>query len=317
MRVLKSVMTFVVLAILAMQVTCAAAEDLPAPTEMPLWEGPAPGGLDIAEQEKATKLGKGKMRSGWVTAVTQPTLTIYSPTKEKRNGTAIVICPGGGYGGLAIDKEGHEFARWFQERGVVGAVLKYRHKPFKHPVPLDDAQRALRILRSHAEEWHLDANRLGIMGFSAGGHLAASAGTHDDLGDPAAKDPIDRVSCHADFMVLVYPVISMQDGLTHGGSRKNLLGENPSEDLIELLSNERQITDKTGQTFLVHAGDDKAVVVENSWEFYSSLKKHNVPAELHIFERGGHGFGMRTLDLPVDDWPQLLEAWLKNRGLLR
>ncbi len=157
---------------------------------------------------------------------------------------------------------------------------------------------------------------MGIMGFSAGGHLASTAGTRYDEGDPAATDPLDRVSCRANFMVLVYPVISMEDDITHRGSRNNLLGASPSVELIAELSNHKQITAETGPTFLVHAGDDKAVPVENSWRFYHALLKYKVPAELHVFERGSHGFGMRAHDLPVGHWPTLLEAWLTDRGFL-
>ncbi len=295
----------------------AAAQELPSPEEIPLW-GVAPGSHNVAGVEIRKEGLDPNVPDAWVTGVTQPTLTVYQPLAKHRNGTAVVICPGGGYIGLAIDKEGHEIARWFRDRGVVAAVLKYRTAPMAS-FSLKDAQRALRIVRSRAEDWHVERNRIGIMGFSAGGHLASTAGTHDDQGDPAAKDPIDRESCHADFLVLAYPVISMRGELTLASShsRESLLGESPSPEQIKQFSNERHVSKDTGPTFLVHTSEDKVVPVENSWEFYSALRKHNVLAELHIFERGAHGFGMRSQDLPVDSWPGLLEAWMKNRGLLR
>ncbi len=294
----------------------AMAQKTAATDEFALWTGETPGMHNVEEVEVREERGSEQVPNGWLVGITRPTLTVYHPRAEHRNGTAVVICPGGGYRGLAIDIGGHEVARWFRDRGVVAAVLKYRTAPFAS-FSLTDAQRALRIMRSRSGEWHLDPSRIGIMGSSAGGHLASTAGTHDDAGDPAAKDPIDRESCHADFMVLVYPVISMQAHVTGKESRKNLLGKSPSPDSIELFSNELHVSAETGATFLVHAGDDKAVPVENSWRFYNALLKHKVPAELHIFERGGHGFGMRTHGLPVDHWPELLESWLQNRGLLK
>jgi len=284
-----------------------------------LWSGVAPGSESFAAEEKYHEGKDPQVPNAWITNVVQPDLTVYHPTEENRNGTAIVICPGGGYAGLAIDKEGHEIAKWFCQRGVVAIVLKYRTggKQHQHPVPLNDAQRALRMVRSHAEKWQIDTDRIGIMGFSAGGHLASTAGTHYDDGDPAATNPLNQISCRANFMVLAYPVISLEDDITHRGSRKNLLGDSPSAELIAEFSNHKQITAETSPTFLVHAGDDKAVPVENSWRFYHALLKHNVPAEFHIFERGGHGFGMRAHDLPVGRWPELLEAWLTDHGLLK
>lgn len=286
--------------------------------EIPLWPGVAPGSESFEGEEKRVEPENSEVPDAWIESVVQPTLTIYLPPAERRNGTAVVVCPGGGYAGVAIDKEGHEVARWFQERGVAAVVLKYRNggKQHQHPIPLNDAQRALRFVRSKAGEWQIDPNRIGIMGFSAGGHLASTAGTHYDEGDPSADDPLDRASCKPNFLVLVYPVISMEDGVTHGGSRKNLLGETPTAEQIKFLSNDLQVTAKTSPTFLVHAGDDKAVPVENSWRFYDALLKHDVPAELHVFERGGHGFGMRAHDLPVGHWPELLEAWLNEHGYL-
>jgi len=191
-----------------------------------------------------------------------PTLTVHLAPAAKATGAAVVICPGGGYGALMESYEGHDVAAWLNQAGVAGVVLKYRVQCL-HPGPLLDAHRALRIVRARAAEWRLDPQRVGIMGFSAGGHLASTAGTHFDAGDPKAADPVDRLSCRPDFMVLVYPVITMGPK-SHGGSRVNLLGSNPAPDLVELLSNEKQVTEKTPPTFLVHAKTDSLVPVENS-----------------------------------------------------
>jgi len=204
-------------------------------------------------------------------------------------------------------------------------VLKYRcgGGVHQHPVPLNDAQRALRIMRSRASEWKIDADKIGIAGFSAGGHLASSAGTRSVEGDTSvegdadAEDPLERVSSRANFLVLIYPVISMQEGVTHAGSKKNLLGENPDDELVRSLSNELQVTAETGPTFLVNAYDDKAVPAENSLLFYQALRKHKVPAEMHLYEIGGHGFGMYRGDRTADRWPDLLEGWLQGRGLMK
>ncbi len=283
-----------------------------------LWQGPAPGSAGYEQVEKYDAREDRGKRIGWVKGVSKPTLTVYRPTSASNTGTGIVICPGGGYGGLAIDHEGHVFAEWFAQRGVVAAVLKYRHGGGQHqqPVPLSDAQRALRILRSRAEQWQLKNDRIGIAGFSAGGHLASSAGTHFDDGDTSAEDPIERESCRANFMVLVYPVITMQNEFTHQGSKRNLLGTNPSEDLVTQYSNELHVSADTGPTFLTHAADDRAVPVQNALRFYEALCNHGVPADLHIYASGGHGYGMFRGDRPVDQWPNLLEAWLQERELI-
>lgn len=287
--------------------------------KLALWPGVAPGSEGVTAKEKRVERGNAEVTNAWVGYFSKPELTVYHPTEAKRTGTAVVICPGGGYGGLAIGKEGHEVAKWFAERGVVGVVLKYRCglKEHQHPVPLNDAQRALRIVRSNAEKWQVKKDQVGVMGFSAGGHLASTAGTHHVEGDEQAVDPINRVSSKANFMVLIYPVISMQDDITHRGSRHNLFGESPTLEMIEEYSNEKQINAETGPTFLVHTGDDGAVPVENSIRFYQALQKNKVPAALHIYGQGGHGYGMRAKDLPVGNWPAQLETWLGNRGLLK
>ncbi len=295
--------------------------------EIPLWPGVAPGSEEFAGEEVYLKREYKGKEIGWLSGVSQPTLMVYLPTAqkplpeaEKEPIAGIVICPGGGYAGTAIDHEGHVLAKWLRDRGMVAGVLKYRCGGglHKHPIPLNDAQRALRMMRSRASEWNLDPNKIGVAGFSAGGHLASTAGTHFVEGDPRAKDPLERSSTRANFMILGYPVISMQkERVTHQGSKKNLLGENPNEDLVRYLSNELQVNGYTGPTFLVHADNDTGVLAENSLLFYQALREHNVPAEIHIYETGSHGFGMYRGDLPADRWPDLLEGWLKGRGLIK
>jgi acetyl esterase/lipase len=256
----------------------------------------------------------------WLDRVTRsPAITPFLPAKEAASGAAVVICPGGGYGGLAMAKEGMEVARWMQQRGIAGFVLRYRCGGGKNqqPVPLEDAQRAIRMVRQRADEWNIDPERVGILGFSAGGHLASTAATMFDDGKPDAPDAIDRRSSRPAFAVLVYPVISMKEGVTHGGSRQNLLGRDADEALVERWSTEEQVTDKTPPTFLIHASDDEAVPVKNSLLFYEAAVAHCVPAELHVYQEGGHGFGMLRGDRPADKWPELLEPWLKKHDMIR
>jgi acetyl esterase/lipase len=212
--------------------------------------------------------------------------------------------------------EGHEVADWYNEYGVTGFVLRYRLAPrYKHPSPMQDVQRAIRMVRANAKEFGIDPNRIGVMGFSAGGHLASTAATHFDDGDSASKDPIDRVSCRPDFAVLAYPVITFGE-FTHTGSRDNLLGKNPDPKLVELMSNEKQVTDKTPPTFLFHTGTDTAVPPENSLLFYAAMRKVKVPAELHVYEEGRHGVGLATKDPTLSTWPECLATWLEHRKLL-
>ena len=248
-----------------------------------------------------------------------PTLTICIPENAKGTLPAIVVCPGGGYAGLAMEHEGANVAKWLNSQGVAAFILKYRlpKNGYRHPVPLLDAQHALSTVRSRAAEWHLDPQRIGIMGFSAGGHLASTLETHYHLDQPEAADPIDRVSCRPDFAVLGYPVVTMKEK-THGGSRLNLLGPDPDPALLENLSNETQVTKDTPPTFLVHASDDKGVPVENSVNFYLALVKAGVPAELHLFETGGHGFGIRPTNKTVSGktWMDRLGDWLRARKII-
>lgn len=238
-------------------------------------------------------------------------ITVHVP--EKPNGTAVVICPGGGYGGLVVGAEGHGIAKWLNGHGVTGVVLEYHLPGGRSFVPLTDAQRAIRTVRANAKVWKLDPHRIGIIGFSAGGHLASTAATHFDDGKPSSDDPVERVSCRPDFAILIYPVISMGDA-THNGSRKNLLGAEPSEQLVDLFSNEKQVTEKTPPTFLAHAKDDLVVVIANSQKFYQALQAHKVPGELLELPTGGHG--LNGYKGPMwDAWQEKSIAWLKELKL--
>ncbi|MEX0779969.1 MAG: alpha/beta hydrolase [Balneolales bacterium] len=247
----------------------------------------------------------------------KPELTVFYPEKEIATKTAVVIFPGGGYGHLAIEKEGYKVAKRFNQMGITAFVVKYRYgENYNHPVPLLDAQRAIRNVRHKAGEYGIDPQKIGILGFSAGGHLASTAGTHFTDGNPDSDDEIDRVSSRPDFMVLIYPVISMVEDFTHTGSRFNLLGENPDQALLISLSNERQVTQQTPPTILIHGTNDSAVPVENSLNFYTALKQAGVPAEIHIYEDGPHGFGLAEDNNLLSSWPDLCESWLKHRHFL-
>jgi acetyl esterase/lipase len=249
----------------------------------------------------------------------KPTVTVYPALPEKATGAAIVICPGGGYGHLALSHEGRDIAEWMNGLGVTAFVLKYRHRNmgYGHPAPLLDAQRAVRFARANAERYQIETDKIGIIGFSAGGHLASTVGTHFDDGRSDATDPIDRVGCRPDFMILVYPVIALASEYAHGGSKKNLLGDNPDPKLVASLSNETQVTGKTPPTFLMHTGGDGAVPPENSVLFYLALRKAKVPVELHIYEKGGHGYGLAPNDRTLSSWPGRCEDWLRGRGMIK
>ncbi len=267
-----------------------------SPPLQPLWPDGAPG----AKGQDPTDI---------------PGVIVYLPPAAKANGAAVVICPGGGYGGLAMDHEGQQIARWLNEHGIAGIILRYRLGPkYHHPTQLHDAQRALRFTRAHAKDWHIDPARVGIIGFSAGGHLASTAGTHFDRGKTEAQYPIDRQSCRPDFMVLLYPVITLTGPHAHVGSRNNLLGKNPVPALVESLCNDKQVTKDTPPTFLVHTTEDTGVPPENSILFYLALSKHKVPAEIHIYEKGRHGLGLGPKDHPFATWPGHCIAWLQSRG---
>lgn len=263
-----------------------------------LWPQGAPGAVGTESRDK-------------------PTLTIFLPPADRATGTAVVVCPGGGYGALAINHEGKDIAAWLNAQGVAAFMLQYRLGPrYRHPAPLQDAQRAVRTVRARAREWKVDPARIGIWGFSAGGHLASTVATHFDKGKPEADDPIERVSCRPDFAILSYPVITLKPPYAHMGSRRNLLGDKPSEELVDSLCNDQQVTAETPPTFLFHTSADRAVVPENSILFYMALRKNKVPAELHIYEHGAHGVGLAPKDAVLTTWKERLADWMRGRGLL-
>jgi len=249
--------------------------------------------------------------------ISEAELFVYLPEKKKNSGAAVVICPGGGYRVEAIQHEGFMMAQYLKENGIAGIVLKYR-LPYGQPeIPLTDALQAIRYVRSKAEEWGIDPKRVGIAGSSAGGHLASTAGTHYDLGDPEAAGPVRRLSSRPDFMLLLYPVISFDEKIGHMGSRQNLIGTTNDWKLASQYSNELHVNEKTPPTFLILADDDKGVAPENSICFYLALKKHDVPAEMHIFLQGGHGFGMSKVNKPVEQWPDLFVQWMRSMNYIK
>lgn len=238
--------------------------------------------------------------------ISEPRMYAYFAPKENANGTAVVICPGGGYSGVSQIKEGTEIAKWFNDLGVTAFVLYYRMPNGHWKIPLEDAQSALEIVHKRAKEWKIDEKKIGIMGFSAGGHLAATVGTH-----------FTSETERPDFMILGYPVVTMDSSYTHMGSRINLLGKKPTKELVKLYSNELQVKKNTPPTFIVQAIDDKTVPIANSEQLYKALQEKGIPSELHKFDIGGHGFGMRPRGIPVDSWPDLLKEWLKNQKLIK
>lgn len=252
-----------------------------------------------------------------ISLVQEPTIDVYLPSKRNATGQAVIICPGGGYAYLAYDWEGTEVAQMLNSKGIAAFVLKYRLPNSKSNIipylsPLMDAQRAMRLVRANATKWSIKKDRIGIMGFSAGGHLASTLETHFDEGNTTAMDSIDQQSCRPDFAVLVYPVISMTKPIMHAGSRNNLIGNNPDSSLANLYSNELRVTKNTPPTFLVHAMDDKTVPVENSLLFFQAMKDNGVSGELHVYPKGGHGFGLAVHKGYLSTWPDRLVDWLRN-----
>ena len=232
--------------------------------------------------------------------------------------TAVIVLPGGGYRALSMNSEGRQVANYLNSMGIAAFVLQYRLGPrYHYPVEIEDAQRAIRIVRSHANEWHIAQNRIGIMGFSAGGHLAATASTRFDSGMPNASDGVDRVSSRPDFSILCYPVISLTEAWTHQGSKLNLLGENPAPELAKTLSMENAVTAQTPPTFIFQTNADTTVPAENSVYYYLALRKAGVPAEMHVFENGPHGVGLAMYDPALSEWPKLLVNWLRVHGFIK
>jgi acetyl esterase/lipase len=280
-------------------ILCSAVAWAEPKTEL-LWPNGAPGANGTEEKDK-------------------PKLIIWSPEEEKNCGVAIVVCPGGGYGGLAMDHEGKQIGEWLNSHGITALICDYRHrgKGYGHPAPLQDVQRAIRTARSRAQELGIEPNKIGVLGFSAGGHLASTAVTHFDAGDEKATDPIERVSSRPDFGVLCYAVIAFDQPFTHRGSQKNLIGADASADLVASLSNEKQVTKDTPPCFLWHTFEDTAVPPENSIVFYQAMLKNKVPGELHIYEKGRHGVGLGKTIPGTNDWSEACIRWLKTRGLVK
>ena len=262
-----------------------------------LWSNGAPGGMGDADADR-------------------PTLTPFVPTTREATGAAVIVCPGGGYTKLA-DHEGGPVAEWLSTLGIAAFVLRYRHAPgYSHPIPLLDAARAVRTVRSRAGQWGLDPDRIGVLGFSAGGHLTTTIGTHFGAGDASAQDPVERAPSRPDFLIPVYAVISFRE-YVHQGCIRNLLGEDPPEHLLEDLSNDRQVTPRTPPAFLIHTTGDKGVPCEHSILFALALRRAGVEVEMHILEGGRHGFGLGADDPACSSWPGLCAAWLRRRGLGR
>ncbi|MDR0337608.1 MAG: alpha/beta hydrolase [Planctomycetaceae bacterium] len=267
--------------------------------KMTLWEQDAPNALGTEEKDK-------------------PRITVWFPDKSNATDMAVVVCPGGGYGGLALDHEGKQIGEWFHSFGVTAIILEYRHrgKGYGHPNPLLDVQRAIRTVRFNAKDWEIDPAKIGVMGFSAGGHLASTAGTHfENMEKP--NDEIDKMSCRPDFMILCYPVILFDVKFTHRGSQHNLIGANAPKELVEYYSNEKQVTEKTPPTFIFFTNEDKTVPAENGIEFYLALRKYKIPAELHIYQKGAHGQGLAKKQTGNEMWTELCKAWLINNGFLK
>ncbi|MGC9951521.1 MAG: alpha/beta hydrolase [Bryobacteraceae bacterium] len=277
----------------------APAQQPPAHQVELLWPAGAPAAVGAEDADK-------------------PSLTVYRAPAKSAVETGVIVCPGGGYGMLAKEHEGDQIARWLNSLGIQAFVLQYRIAPrYHYPAPFLDAQRAIRWVRAHAAGYHIAPARIGIWGFSAGGHLASTTGTHFDAGDAQAADPIERLGSRPDFMILAYPVISFTTTYTHRGSMHNLLGDNPDPALAASLSNETQVTAQTPPTFLFHTDADNGVPPENSVLFYLALRKAGVPAEMHIYERGPHGVGLASTDAVLATWAARLKDWLEIRGLLQ
>ncbi|MDZ7725347.1 MAG: alpha/beta hydrolase [candidate division KSB1 bacterium] len=292
---------------LFLPVLTVGAQDL----VLPLW----PDGIPNFQQTDETEQLEDTGRLIKISSVQKPDISVFLPAQGIATGQAVVICPGGGYWILAYDWEGTDMAKWLNSKGIAAVVLKYRlpvseSNVVRHKSPLLDAQRALRLTRYHADDWHIHPDKVGIMGFSAGGHLASTAGTHFDSGDPDAEDPIERLSCRPDFMILGYPVIrSFGKG---SGSVKTLLGpDSTNQELLDYYSNEKQVSADTPPTFLVHANDDSGVPVEHSLAFFKALRHFDIPAEMHIYPVGGHGFALGLDRGPVQSWTDRCVDWLQ------
>lgn len=266
---------------------------------VPLWQGAAPGALGAEDRDV-------------------PAITVFLPRTMAPNTPAVIVCPGGGYSALASNHEGRQVASYLNSLGVAAFVLRYRLGPrYRHPIQIGDAQRAIRMVRSHAIDWRIDPARIGIMGFSAGGHLAMTASTWFDAGDTAAADVVDRAGSRPDFAILGYPVISMTAAWSHQGSKRNLLGEKPDDEIAKKLSGELAVKKDTPPTFIFQTNEDTAVPAENSVHYYLALRQAGVPAEMHAFEKGAHGVGLANDNAALAPWSTLLANWLRVRGIVK
>jgi acetyl esterase/lipase len=291
---------------------------------VPLWSGEVPGPpSEMVESIRDLPITDGSKakRDRHILGVTQPTISVYLPVNAKKNCPAVVILPGGGFNILAMDKEGHDVARWLCKQGIAGIVVKYRLPDLKANVyvrntSIPDVQRAVRLTRSNAQRWQIDPERIGVMGFSAGGYLTAAVGTMFDNGDPNSDDPVERESCRPNFMAPIYPLVSLGP---LADSRQELLarmlGPSPTQELRNQYSPELRVTKQTPPTFLIHANDDR-LTAEHSVTFYLALKKASVPVEMHIFARGGHGYGIRQRDLPISSWAHRWLEWMRQEGFV-
>jgi len=283
---------------------------------IPLWPEGVPAAVRPDAPAAKGPVGEEKISATHNANISVPTLTVYAPAVDRPNGTAVIVCPGGGYTNQSTLREGVQYARWLSTLGVTAFVLKYRQLEYGHPAPLQDVLRAVRLVRSRATEFKIDPARLGVMGSSAGGHLAACAGTLFDHPDGRTGAALDAVSARPDFLILMYPVITMDDPYVHPGSRKALLGAHPEPAQLQLLSVEKQVTAATPPTLLIHTQEDKTVPIENSVLFFQALTRAKVPAEFYAFEHGTHGMGMKPEFGTASDWPKRAEEWLRARGLL-
>jgi acetyl esterase/lipase len=293
------------LVVLGLTVASAAADE---PKVVPPW----PEGVPNAQPES----GDERIEDGRVYNVQVPILTMFRAAADTAVGTAVIICPGGSYGRLAVAKEGSELVKRFSALGVSAFVLKYRLVEYGHPAALRDVLRAIRIIRSRAAELGVRPDRIGVLESSAGGHLAACAGTLFDAQEERTGAELDAVSARPDFLALLYPVITMTAPFTHAASRRNLIGDTPSPALVERLSLETQVSRATPPTFLVHTAEDASVPLENSLLFFKTLRRAGVPAEMHLFEKGPHGFGTKPGLGPTSEWPKRLEEWMRSHGWL-
>jgi len=278
---------------------------------LPLWEADPPNYRETGEVTIWDTSDIVRIRH-----VQKPDLAIFLPSKKNATGEAVVICPGGGYRALAYDWEGSDIARWLNSEGIAAFVLKYRlpggaSNITPHKSPLMDAQRAMRLVRLHAEKWNIDPGKIGIMGFSAGGHLASTLSTHFDAGDPSSTDPVEQESCRPDFAILMYPVITFTEDDMHRGSREALLGKEPDPELVAYFSNELQVSPETPPTILIHSEDDQSVPVENSLAYYKALRKNQVSSEMHIYPYGGHGYSLAIGQGHLSSWPDRVIEWLR------